>query len=78
MEEYLKPLLTNAGFAGALLVWHIYIVGKKLNALEEAMNRLTQAILIRFATNPQISAEIKEKVTEILSANTKALKDHIE
>ncbi len=72
MEEFLKPLATNAGIAGIILIWHLLVVGRKLARMEEAINRLTNSNLLRLAASPLISNDIKDEVARLLEENKAA------
>lgn len=72
MEEFLKPLLTNAGVAGIILAWHLLVVGKRMSMVEEALNRLTRSNLLRLVASPGISPEVKAEVAGLLEETDSA------
>jgi len=74
MEEYLKPILTQTGFAGALLVLGYYWVGRRITSLEQAMRELIEAKLLSIASHQHISAEVKAEAATMLRKNSLARK----
>lgn len=60
MEEYLKPLLSGAGFAGALLVYFFVRIEPRLRSMEMTILRSTRADLLRIAAISTIHPQLKE------------------
>lgn len=69
MEEILRALISNAGLAGAILAWHLLIVNRKLSRMEEAINRLTHANLLRLVGSSHIGSDVKEEAARVLKDN---------
>lgn len=66
MEEVIKSILSGAGVAGAVLIWHLLVVDKRLRAIEAAIDTSTRADIIRLIASPHVSTEIKEKASEMI------------
>lgn len=74
MEEYIKPILSQAGLAGGLLILYYYFVGRRLLAVEEAIRIMVEAKLLSLASNPNISPEVKQEAASLIEKNSDALK----
>lgn len=74
MEEYIKPILSQTGFAGALLVLGYYLVGRRLISLEQAVREMIEAKIMGIVANPHISSELKQEAAKALEKNTAARK----
>lgn len=72
MEELIKSIATNGGFAGLILAWHLLVVNRKLNSLDDAIRRLTNSNLLRLASSPALSPEVRAEVVAQLKENDAA------
>lgn len=66
MDEFIKALASGAGVAGIILGWHLFKTDGRLKAIEDALNVLAKADLVRLIASPHVAAEIKEEVTKLL------------
>ena len=66
MEEVIKGILSGAGVAGAVLVWHLLVVDRRLRKIEEAIDSSTRADILRLIASPHVAPEVKEKAGEFI------------
>lgn len=73
MEEFLKPLLSGAGFAGGLLVYFFWKIEPRLGSMERAMLLSSKVELLRIAAMTSIHPQLKDAAQSMLNEVNESL-----
>jgi uncharacterized membrane-anchored protein YjiN (DUF445 family) len=67
MDPVIAQMLASAGVAGAVLAWFMTRTEKRLDRLEQALDRLARAQMLTLLARPDVEDAIKSQVRTILA-----------